>query len=150
MLMLCIVICLHGGNYPQNILAEAGDPELNEHQNIKAKFYGLYAMVLDHWFPSAAGYMIHPQWPIPSSHRTIDFVVTFQSNLPGHHSHVLLLVEIKPPWHYHQDAQRQAAIDQVIHCLDEVGPTNNYAHCLYATCQEWATTLCGRSEAFLM
>jgi len=52
-------------------------------------------MILDHWFPSADGYMIHPQWPIPNSHRTIDFAITFQSNMPGwHHSHVLLLVEI--------------------------------------------------------
>ncbi|KAF8346753.1 hypothetical protein F5887DRAFT_854384, partial [Amanita rubescens] len=79
----------------------------------EAKFYGLYFMILDHWFPSADGYTIRPQWPIPNSHRTIDFAVTFRSNMPGHHSHVLLLVEIKPPGHYHQHAQRQAAIDQV-------------------------------------
>ncbi|KAF8326280.1 hypothetical protein F5887DRAFT_1084591 [Amanita rubescens] len=105
LLMLCLVLCLHGSNYPQYILAEAGDPELNaEHQGIEAKFYGLSAMILDHWFPSAN----------------------------GHHSHVLLLVEIKPPWHYHQDAQHQAAIGQVIHHLDEVGLTNNYVPHMYA------------------
>ena len=40
--MLCLVLRLHGGNYPQYILAEAGDPELNsEHESVKQVFWPL-------------------------------------------------------------------------------------------------------------
>ena len=39
----------------------------------------------------------------------------------------LLLVEIKPPSKFHWDLGREAAILQVIWCLDNIGPTNVFA-----------------------
>ncbi len=67
MLMFCLVLRLHGGNfYPQYILNRAGDPELNaEHQSIRNKFFGLYCMILHYWFPPTEGYDVCPKWTVP-------------------------------------------------------------------------------------
>ena len=41
-------------------------------------------------------------------------------------------MEIKPPSDFQLDSGRAAAIDQVINCLDEIGPNNLHADWLYA------------------
>jgi len=56
---------------------------------------------------------------------TITIVVT-------HSHHPLLLVEIMAPLDFHSDSIRSAAINKVIKHLNVVGPTNQYADCLYA------------------
>jgi len=145
MLMLCLVLCLHGGNYLQYILAEAGDPKLNsEHESIRNKFFGLYNMILCYWFPPTEGYVICPKWTIPNAEETDDsstetsdsdssetggYTITI---VVTHSHHPLLLVEIMAPLDFHSDSIRSAAINKVIKHLNVVGPTNQYADCLYA------------------
>ena len=92
------------------------------------KFYPLYDMILNYWFPPAKGYLICPQWPIPD--RIFDnYTVTF---VIEHHQHPFLLVEIKPPSDFQSYSGRGLAINQVIQHLDEIGPTNLHTDRLYA------------------
>lgn len=137
MLMLCLVLCLHGGNnYPQYILAEAGDPELNsEHESVRNKFFGLYFMILRYWFPPTEGYVICPKWTIPNVEGTQDSSETGSSTIAfviNHSHHPLLLVEIIPPSDFCSNSARSAAIGKVIEHLNVVGPTNQYTDRLYA------------------
>ncbi|KAF8346748.1 hypothetical protein F5887DRAFT_1180665 [Amanita rubescens] len=133
---LHLVLHLHGGNYPQYILAEAGDPELNsEHESVRNKFFGLYLMILHYWFPPTEGYVVCPKWTIPDVEETHDSSETGSSTIAfviKHSHHPLLLVEIMPPSDFCSDLARSAAIGKAIEHLDVVGPTNQYADHLYA------------------
>lgn len=120
---LHLVLCLHGGGYPQYILNHA--TQVNDNNQIDTEFYPLYFMILSYWFPPTEGYRVCPQWTNPNSKRTSDFVVE-------HQQHPLLLVEINPPSNFNSDSGCAAAIGQVINHLDEIGPNNLYADHLYA------------------
>jgi hypothetical protein len=119
---LFLVLCLHGGTYPQYILNGAN--ELNNDNHIKTEFYSLYNTILNYWFPSTEGYAICPRWQIPNSTKIEDLTITF---VIKHHQHPFLLMEIKPPSDFQLDSGRAAAIVQVINCLDEIGPNNLHA-----------------------
>jgi hypothetical protein len=101
----------------------------NDDETIEEKFYPLYDKILNYWFPATEGYDVSPQWPIPDSRKTVDFAVTF---VIEYDQHPLLLVEIKPPLDFQLVSGRNAAIAQVIHHLDEIGPTNQHVDRLYA------------------
>jgi hypothetical protein len=127
-LILCLVLRLRGGVYPQYILTKAA--ELNDDdETIETKFYPLYDKILNYWFPANEGYDVCPQWSIPQSRKTVDFTVTFVIEL---NQRPLLLVEIKPPWDFQLDSGREAAIVQIIQRLDEIGPNNQHVDRLYA------------------
>jgi hypothetical protein len=126
-LILCLVLHLCGGGYPQYILNRAA--ELNDDNNIKNEFNPLYLMILDHWFPPTEGYDICPQWSAPGSTGMGDVTIAL---VIEHHQHPLLLVEIKPPLDFQSDSGCSAAIAQVINHLDEIGPNNLHADRLYA------------------
>jgi hypothetical protein len=127
-LILCLVLRLCGGGYPQYILIKAAELD-NDNETIETKFYPLYDKILNYWFPPTEGYDVSPQWSIPESRKTVDFTITF---VIEHHQHPLLLVEIKPPSDFQLDSGRDAAIVQVIQRLDEIGPNNQHADRLYA------------------
>ncbi|KAF8351357.1 hypothetical protein F5887DRAFT_1069079 [Amanita rubescens] len=134
---LHLVLRLHGGNYPQYILNDAADPELNaEDEDIETKFFPLYGKILSYWFPPTEGYDVCPKWSIPnfeetdnSSETDDDSTITF---IIRYSHHPLLLVEIAPPLDFCSDSTRSAAIVQAIEHLDVVGPTNQFADHLYA------------------
>jgi len=121
MLILCLVVCLHGGNYPPNIILIATQLN-NDNEGIEANFYYLYNSILSYWFPLADGYYVAPQWPIPGSRKTINFAISLTIET----SHPLLLVEIKAPLKFQSDSGHNAAICQVIQHLDEIGPNNQH------------------------
>ena len=99
----------------------------NDNETIENVFYPLYDKILNYWFPPMEGYDVSPQWS-PES-KAVDFTITF---VIEHHQRPLLLVEIKPPSDFQLDSGREAAIIQVIQCLDEIGPNNQHADRLYA------------------
>ncbi|KAF8469299.1 hypothetical protein DFH94DRAFT_230927 [Russula ochroleuca] len=82
-------------------------------------------MILVNWFPLSEGYCICPYWTIPGTKKTITFVIE-------HRQHPLLLIEVKPPSDFILDSGRDAAIVQLIQCLDTIGPTNQHTDRLYA------------------
>ena len=127
-LILCLVLRLCGGGYPQYILTKAAELN-NDNETIETKFYPLYDKILNYWFPPSEGYDVNPQWSIPESRRIDDFTISF---VIEHHQRPLLLVEIKPPSDFHLDSGRNAAIVQIILRLDEIGPYNQHADRLYA------------------
>ena len=93
-------------------------------QLFEALYYPLYDKILNYWFPPTEGYDVSPQWSIPDIRKTVDFTITF---VIEHQQQPLLLVEIKPPSDFKVDSGRDAAIIQVIQCLDEIGPNNQHA-----------------------
>ncbi len=128
MLILCLVLHLHGGGYPEQILFH--NTQLNnDNERIGATFFGFYNAILFYWFPFTEGYAISPKWPIHENSRKaaniINFVVKY-NRCP------LLLVDVKPPFNFQLDKGHNAAIGHIIHCLDEVGPKNQHADQLYA------------------
>jgi Ubiquitin family len=120
MLILCLVLRLRGGGYPQYILTKAASLS-NDNESVESKFFPLYDKILNYWFPPTEGYDVSPQWSIPDSRKTVDFTITF---VIEYHEHPLLLVEIKPPSDFQLDSGRNNAIFQVIQHLDEIGPNN--------------------------
>jgi len=126
-LILCLVLRLCGGSYPQHILNRAA--ELDDDGGDESEFYPLYNKILNYWFPSTEGYDTHPQWRIPGSKMSIDFAITFNI---GHHRRPLLLVEVKPGSHFDGVSDRENAIFQVTTRLDDVGPNNQHTDRLYA------------------
>jgi hypothetical protein len=128
-LILCLVLHLCGGSYPQYILNKAAELNDDTSENIEQKFFPLYDKILNYWFPPTKGYDVCPQWPIPGPRnwddRTIPFVIE-------HHQHPLLLVVVKPPSDFRFDSGRSLAINQVMVHFDEIGPTNLHADRLYA------------------
>ena len=133
---LYLVLCLHGGGYPQFILARAA--KLNDdNETIKNNFFAVYSMILAYWFPFSEGYLLYPKWAIPdckdnnndnnkdTEDPSIDFVIE-------HHDLPFLLVDIQPPSDFQSDSGRHIAISQVIAHLDKIGPTNLHADQLYA------------------
>jgi hypothetical protein len=111
-----------GGGYPQYILTKA--LELNSDQEtIESKFFSLYDKILNYWFPPTDGYDVSPQWTIPDTRKVVDFTISFVIEL---HQRLLLLVEIKPPSDFLIESGQEAAIIQIIQCLDEIGPTNEH------------------------
>ena len=127
-LILCLVLHLCGGGYPQYILTKAAELN-NDNETIETKFYTLYDKILNYWFPPSEGYDVYPKWSIPESRRIDDFTISF---VIEHHHRPLLLVEIKPPSDFHLDSGRDAAIVQIILRLDEIGPYNQHVDRLYA------------------
>jgi hypothetical protein len=127
-LILCLVLRLRGGGYPQYILIKAAELN-NDNESIETKFYPLYNKILNYWFPPTEGYDVSPQWSIPDPRKTVDFTITF---VIEYHQHPLLLVEIKPPSDFQLNSGRDAAIVQVIQRLDEIGPNNQHSDRLYA------------------
>ena len=127
-LILCLVLRLCGGGYPQYILTKAAELN-NDNETIETKFYTLYDKILNYWFPPSEGYDVYPKWSIPESRRIDDFTISF---VIEHHHRPLLLVEIKPPSDFHLDSGRDAAIVQIILRLDEIGPYNQHVDRLYA------------------
>jgi Ubiquitin family len=126
-MIFCLVLCLHGGSYPQYILTKAA--RLNDdNENIESKFFPLYVKILNYWFPLTEGYDICPKWPIPDSRRPNDFI----NFVIEHHEHPLLLIEIKPPPYFQSVSGRHEAINQVTDHLDEIGPNNVHVDQLYA------------------
>ena len=129
-LILCLVLRLCGGGYPQYILTKAAEPELNDdNEIIENKFFPLYNTILFYWFPPTEGYDVHPQWPIPDAKNFDDLTITF---VIKYQQYPLLLVEIKPPSDFRSDSGRGLAIDEVMGHLDQIGPNNLYADRLYA------------------
>jgi hypothetical protein len=127
-LILCLVLRLCGGGYPQYILTKAAELN-NDNETDEAMFFPLYDKILNYWFPPTEGYDVCPQWTIPGSTRIDDFSITF---VIEHHQHPLLLVDIKPPSNFQLDSGRRAGIIQAICHLDDVGPKNLHADRLYA------------------
>ena len=125
---LSLVLCLCGGSgYPEYILNQAA--RLNDdNETIKSKFFALYDMILNYWFPPTEGYDVYPHWFIPGSNKSPDFIAF----VIEHHHWPLLLVEIKPPSDFRFDSGRSVAINQVIQRLNEIGPENQYVDRLYA------------------
>jgi hypothetical protein len=128
MLILCLVLRLRGGGYPQYILDKAAELD-NNNETIETKFYPLYDKILNYWFPPTEGYDVCPHWSIPEYRKTEDPDIAF---VIEHHRRPFLLVEIKPPSDFRLNSGRGAAIFQVIQRLDEIGPTNQHADRLYA------------------
>src|SRR6266566_4617119 len=123
-LILCLVLRLCGGGYPQYILNKATELN-NDNESNERLFFPLYLKIFDYWFPPTEGYDICPWWTTPDNNSTITCVIE-------HHEHPFLLVEIKPPSDFRSDSGRAAAIVQVTDHLDEIGPTNLHADRLFA------------------
>ena len=126
--IICIVLRLRGGSYPQYILDKAAELT-DDDETVKSLYFPLYNKILHYWFPSTAGYDICPYWvtpdQAPDSNEPITFVIE-------HHRHPLLFVEVKAPSDFKLDSGRDAAIVQVTQRLDEIGPTIQLADRLYA------------------
>ena len=75
-LILCLVLRLCGGGYPQYILIKAVELD-NDNETIETKFYSFNNKILNYWFPPTEGYDVSPQWSIPESRKTVDFTITF-------------------------------------------------------------------------
>ena len=127
-LILCLVLHLCDGGYPQYIITAAAQLK-NDKETIKNKFFSLYNMILNYWFPSSEYFNVCPKWTIPSCERPDDFSIDF---VIEHHNYPFLLVEISPPSDFQSFAGRRLAISQVIAHLDDIGPTNLHASHLYA------------------
>jgi hypothetical protein len=127
-LLLYLVLRLHGGGYPQYILTWAARFN-DDDEIIRNKFFSLYNMILNYWFPISENFVVFPQWPIPNCEDTEDSTIDF---VIEHHSLPFLLVEIQPPSDFKFDSGRGVAISQVIAHLDDIGPTNLHADQLYA------------------
>ena len=128
-LILCLVLHLCDGGYPQYIHNAAALLK-NEKETIKNKYFSLYDMILNYWFPSSEYFNVCPKWTIPNCERTEDFSVDFV--IGRNHNLPFLLVEISPPSDFKSKPGRHLAILQVINHLEEIGPTNMHADRLYA------------------
>jgi hypothetical protein len=78
--------------------AENGEPD-NE-----SAFYRSYLRLLHDLVPTTCD--LAPQWVVPGTRGTIDFVVLYRGS-------PVLLLEVKPPSHFHRDSKRQMADKQV-------------------------------------
>jgi hypothetical protein len=96
----------------------------NNNKDIETKFYPLYNKILYYWFPPTKGYDICPKWSILDSRKPVNYSIDY---VIKHHQHPLLLVKIKPPSDFQLDSGCNAAIVQVIQCLDEIEPNNQHA-----------------------
>jgi hypothetical protein len=121
--IICLVLCLQGGGYPQYILTKAAELDDNNETD-ESLFFPLYTMILCYWFPPE-DYDVCPKRTIPNSEDSITFVIQ-------HHHRPFLLVEVKPPSDFQSESSRHLAILQVISQLDKIGPTNLHAYQLYA------------------
>jgi hypothetical protein len=128
LLILCLVLHLCDGGYPQYIITAAAQLKNNK-KTIKNKFFSLYNMILNYWFPSSEYFNVCPKWTIPNCERPDDFSIDF---VIEHHNYPFLLVEISPPSDFQSFSGRRLAISQVIAHLDDIGPTNLHASHLYA------------------
>jgi len=125
---LHLVLRLPGDDYPEYIVDHAA--RLNDdHETVKATFHPLYHNILMYWFPPTDGYAVHPHWVIPDA--TKDRYISFVVKRPQRHGPPLLLLEVKPPSHFHLDQKREAAITQITKRLDVIGPTSPHPR-LYA------------------
>jgi hypothetical protein len=125
--ILCLVLRLRGGGYPQYILKKAAELELNnDNENLKSIFFLLYDKILNYWFPPTDGYSICPHWSHPD---TADFIISF---VIEHHQHPFLLVDIKPPSDFLLASGHGLAFAELIQHLHEIGPNNQHADQLYA------------------
>jgi hypothetical protein len=125
----CLVLRLRGGGYPQYILSKAARLN-NDNETIENLFYPLYYKILFDWFPMES-YDICPHWqrsflgPVRTGEFPIAFVIE-------HNRRPLLLIDIKPPSDFQSDSSRSVAINEVLHFLDVIGPTNQHTDRLYA------------------
>ena len=126
--ILCLVLRLCGGGYPQYILNKPTELD-NDNESDEHEFFPLYNMILFYWFPPTEGYNVCPKWSIPNSRKVENLTINF---VIEHGGHPLLLIEIKPPSDFQFESGRSVAISQVINRLDEVGPNNLFADRLYA------------------
>lgn len=116
--IICIVLRLRGGSYPQYILDKAA--ELNDdNERDENKFFPLYDKILNYWFPPTEDYDVCPQWSIPGHKNWVDYSITYAVE---HRRCPLLLVEVKPPSDLRSDTKRSIASNQVIVRLHEVNP----------------------------
>jgi hypothetical protein len=125
---LILSVVLRGG-YPYYIVDKAA--QLNDDRETgKAMFQALYVDILSHWFPPNEAYDVTPHWDIPGAtkDRFISFII--KRMLPADDP-PLLILEVKPPSHFHLDQKRKAAISQITKRFDVIGPTNPYPR-LYA------------------
>lgn len=122
-----LVLRLCGGSYPNYILAKAAALN-NDTETTGSLFYPLYDKILNYWFPPTEDYDVCPCWSIPGQYN-VDSTITF---VIEHHHHPLLLIEVKPPSHIHNETLREIAIAEISEHLHLVGPSNMYADQLYA------------------
>jgi hypothetical protein len=116
------VLRLCGGICPEHILDIAALLN-NNNDTIESNSYPFYNVILSHLFRPEDGFVVCPQWTIPGSRKTIDFVVAF---IIDNHPRPLLLVEVKAPSHFNSLRRRRDAICQVLDRLDDVGPNNTH------------------------
>jgi hypothetical protein len=76
MLILCLVLRLRGGGYPQYILDKTAELD-DDNETIEQKFYPLYDKILNYWFPPTERYDVSPQWFISESRRYEDYTIAF-------------------------------------------------------------------------
>jgi len=123
---LHLVLRLRGDGYPKYIMDGAAE-RMDDRETNKNNSHALYGKILEYWFPPTDGYQISPHWVIPSApeDRHISFVIKRLRQPP------LLLLEVKPPSHFHLVKKREAAITQITKRLEMMGPTNPHPQ-LYA------------------
>ena len=95
---------------------------VDDHDTVKSHSDALWHKILDYWFPLASGYDISPHWMIPDRTVTNSQHITFVIQRPEQPP--VLILEVKPPSHFHVDQKREAAITQITERLDMIGPTN--------------------------
>ena len=100
---------------------------IDEHETVNSYSWGLWNKILRYWFPAAKPLDVSLYWITPhtTKDRRISFVIHRSMEPP------LLIVEVKPPYDFHVDQKREAAITQITERLDVIGPTNLYPR-LYA------------------
>ena len=146
-MILSVVLRLRGGGYPKHIVDDAA--RLNDdHATVKSAFDGLYNDILGYWFPLVDGYVVHPHWVIPDSDATNDRYISFVIKRPPLREPPLLLLEVKPPSHFHVDQKREAAITQITNRLDVIGPTFPHPrlYAISAVGKKWRVTYVARGK----
>lgn len=149
-LTLCLVLRLRGGGYPQYILNNAAEPELNnDNEGMDTVFFPLYDKILYYWFPPSEGYDVCIQWPIPGGDPIGDLPIFF---VIEHNNHPLLLVNVRAPNIFQLPSGRFYSRTETFAHLDFVGPTNDHSDRLYAISaigkrwRAWYTPRGGTSE----
>ena len=144
-MLLSVVLCLRGDRYPKSIVDIAAI-RIDDHETTKDSSYVLWNKILTYWFPPADVYDVSPHWIIPDSTVTTDRHISFVIQNPQQPP--LLLVEVKPPSHFHLDQKREAAIVQITDRLDVIGPTNPHPriYAISAVGKRWRVSYVARGK----
>ena len=115
-------VALCGGDGYLNYISIKAAELNNDDETIENYFLPLYNKILFYWFPPC------PQWVISEPEIT-NYTLTF---VIEHDRHPLLLNDIKPPSDFKFQSGRNIALNEVLQCLEEMGPKNHHADRLYA------------------